>query len=46
MKFIFDRVENIVGQEANVTAYQYFLIFPQRFQKDILQGLLKDGNVQ
>ena len=32
MRFIVDRVENIVGKEENA-GYQHFLLFPQCFQK-------------
>ena len=32
VKFVFDRLENIVGKEENA-GYQHFLLFPQCFQK-------------
>ena len=32
MIFVFDRVENIVGNRENA-GYQHFLLFPQCFQK-------------
>ena len=32
IKVVFHRIENIVGKEEN-TGYQYFLLFPQCFQK-------------
>ena len=38
--FVFDRVENIVGNGENA-GYQHFLRFPQCFQKDSSTGLLK-----
>ena len=32
VKVVFNRIENIVGKEENA-GYQYFLLFPQCFQK-------------
>ena len=39
-KFVFGRVENIVGKGENAV-YQHFLFFPQCFQKASYEGLLK-----
>ena len=38
--FVFDRVENIVGQGENA-GNQHFLLFPQCFQKPCFQGTSK-----
>ena len=40
MIFIFDRVENTVGEGESV-GYQHFLLFPQCFQKASFSGSLK-----
>ena len=40
MKFVFRRVENIVGKEENA-GNQHSLLFPQCFQKASLLGLSK-----
>ena len=37
--FIFDRIENRVGEKENA-CYQHFLLFPQCFQKPSFSGLL------
>ena len=34
LKFVYDRVENIVGKGENA-GYQHFLLFPQCFQKSV-----------
>ena len=39
-KFLFGRVENIVGKEENA-GYQHFPLFPQCFQTNSCKGLLK-----
>ena len=39
LKFVFGRVENIVGKGQNA-GYQHFLLFPQCFQKAFSSGLL------
>ena len=44
LKFLLERVENIVGKGENA-GYQYFLLFPQCFQKDSYTGSLKVGIV-
>ena len=44
LKFLFERVENIVGKGENA-GYQHFLLFPQCFQKDSFTGSLKVGIV-
>ena len=43
-KFVCNRVENIVGKAGNA-GYQYFLLFPQCFQKATFPGWLKVGIV-
>ena len=43
-KFVFGRVENIVGKGENA-AYQHFLLFTQSFQKPSHSELLKMGIV-
>ena len=40
LKFVFERVENIVEKGENA-GYQYFLLFPQCFQKASYSGPLK-----
>ena len=40
MIYVFDRVENIVGKGENA-GYQYFLHFPQCFQKASFLGVVK-----
>ena len=40
LKFIFERVENIMGQGENA-GYQHFLLFPQCFQKASYSESLK-----
>ena len=37
MIFVFDRVENIVGK-GEITYYQHFLLFPQRFKRLLIEG--------
>ena len=37
LKFVFGRVENIVGKREN-TGYQHFFLFPQGFQKSSPSG--------
>ena len=44
LKFVFERVENIVGKGENA-GNQHFLLFPQCFQKASILGLLKVGIV-
>ena len=44
MIYVFDRAENIVGKGENA-GYQFFLHFPQCFQKAFSQGVLKVGIV-
>ena len=44
MIFVFDRVENIVGEGENA-GYQHFLLFPQCFPKAFYSGFLKLGIV-
>ena len=44
LKFVLERVENIVGKGENA-GYQHFLLFPQCFQKASLSGSLKVGIV-
>ena len=44
MKFGLGRVEKIVGIRENAD-YQYFLLFPQCFQKPSFSGSLKAGIV-
>ena len=44
LKFVLERVENIVGKGENA-GYQHFLLFPQCFQKASLLGSLKVGIV-
>ena len=43
-KFLFERVESIVGKGENA-GYQHFLLFPKCFQKHSYTGLLKVGIV-
>ena len=45
MRFVFERVENIVGKGENA-GYQKFLLFLQRFQKASYPGSLKVGIVR
>ena len=40
LKFVLQRVENIVGKGENA-GYQHFLLFPQCFQKPSFSGSLK-----
>ena len=40
LKFVLERVENIVGKGEN-DGYQHFLLFPQCFQKASFSRLLK-----
>ena len=40
LQFFFDTIENILGKGENA-GYQYFLLFPQCFQKPSSSGLLK-----
>ena len=42
--FVFDRVENIVGNGENA-GYQHFFLLPQCFQKASFLGSLKVGVV-
>ena len=35
--FVSEYVENIVGKGENA-GYQHFLLFPQYFQRDLVQG--------
>ena len=44
LKFVLERVENIVGKGENA-GYQHFLLFPQCFQKASFLGSLKVGIV-
>ena len=44
LKFVVERVENIVGKVENA-GYQHFLLFPQCFQKASYTGSLKVGIV-
>ena len=44
LKFVFGRVDNIVGKGENA-GYQHFLLFPQCFQKASFQGSFKVGIV-
>ena len=44
LKFLLERVQNIVGKEENA-GYQHFLLFPQCFQKDSSTRSLKVGNM-
>ena len=44
MKIVLERVENILGKGENA-GYQYFLLFPQCFQKASFTGSLKVGIV-
>ena len=44
MKFVLERVENIVGKEENA-GYQHFLLFKQCFQRLSSSGSLKVGIV-
>ena len=44
MTIVFVRVENIVGKGGNA-GYQYYLLFPQCFQKAFYSGSLKVGIV-
>ena len=39
LKFVLERVENIVGKGENA-GYQYFLLYPKCFQKVSYTGLL------
>ena len=40
MASVFDRIENIVGKGENA-GYQYFLLFPQYFQRAFFSESLK-----
>ena len=40
MKFVLDRVENIVGKEDNA-GYHHILLFPESFHKPSLPGPVK-----
>ena len=40
VKFLFDRVGNIMGNEDNAV-YQHFFLFPQGFQKAFSAGVSK-----
>ena len=40
LKFVFGRVENIVGKGGNA-GYQHFLLLPECFQKVFYTGSLK-----
>ena len=42
LKFVLERVENIVGKGENA-GYQHFLLFSQCFQKAFFSGSLKVG---
>ena len=44
LKFVFGRVENILGKGENA-GYQHFLLFPQCFQKASILGSFKVGIV-
>ena len=44
IKFVFHRIENIVGKEENA-GYQHFLLFPQCFQKVFSSSASKVVNV-
>ena len=44
LKYLSDRVENIVGRGEN-SGYKHFLLVPKYFQKPSFQGLLKVGAV-
>ena len=44
LKFVLERVENIVGKGENA-GNQHFLLFPQSFQKVSYTGSLKVGIV-
>ena len=44
LKFLLERVENIVGKGENAS-YQHFLLFPQCFQKDSYTASLNVGIV-
>ena len=44
LNFVLERVENIVGKGENAV-YQYFLLFPQCFQKASYTGSFKVGIV-
>ena len=44
LRFLLERVENIVGKEENA-GYQHFLLFPQCFQKLSFQEVLRVGIV-
>ena len=44
LKFVLERVENIVGKGENA-GYQHFLLFPQSFQKVSYTRSLKVGIV-
>ena len=44
LKFLLQRVENIVGKGENA-GHKHFLLFPQCFQKDSYTGVLKVGIV-
>ena len=44
LKFVLERVENIVGKGENA-GYQHFLLLPQCFQKASYKGSLKVGIV-
>ena len=37
LKFVFERVENMVGKGENA-GYQHFLLFPQCFQESSFEG--------
>ena len=45
LKFVLERVENIVGKGENA-GYQHFLLFPQCFPKASFSGSLKEGIVR
>ena len=40
MKYVFDRVENILGKGENA-GYQHFLLFPTIFSEDYIFSVLK-----
>ena len=44
LKFVLERVENIVGKRENA-GYQHFLLYPQCFQKASFSRSLKVGIV-
>ena len=45
LKFVYGRVENIVGKGENA-GYQHFLLFSQSFQKSFLLGVVKSRDRQ